>query len=46
LLALDDAAHRLTVLLPLHANGAITTDELLARRDALCAELGSTFFVA
>ena len=46
LLSLDDAAHRLTVLLPLHANGAITTDELLARRDALCAELGLTFFVA
>lgn len=44
LLALDDTAHRLTVLLPIHANGAITTDELLARRDALCAGLGATFF--
>jgi hypothetical protein len=44
LLGLDDAVRRLDVLLPLHANGAVTTAELRTRCDALCADLGAVLF--
>jgi hypothetical protein len=44
LLGLDDATRRLDVLLPLHANGAVTTAELRSRCDGLCADLGSILF--
>lgn len=44
LLALDDAARRLDVLLPLHANGAISIRELRDRTDALCLELNGALF--
>ncbi len=44
LLGLDDAVRRLDVLLPLHANGAVTTAELRSRCDALCADLGAIMF--
>jgi hypothetical protein len=44
LLSLDDVMHRLDVLLPLHANGAVTTAELTTRRDALCADLSAALF--
>jgi hypothetical protein len=44
LLGLDDAVRRLDVLLPLHANGAVTIAELRARCDALCADLGAVLF--
>jgi hypothetical protein len=44
LLVLDDAARRLDVLLPLHANGAISIRELRDRTDALCSELNNALF--
>lgn len=44
LLSLDDVMRRLDVLLPLHANGAVTTTELSTRRDALCADLSDALF--
>ena len=44
LLALDDAARRLDVLLPLHVNGAISIRELRDRTDALCKELNGVLF--
>jgi hypothetical protein len=44
LLNLDDVMRRLDVLLPLHANGAVTTAELSTRRDALCADLSAALF--
>ena len=44
LLALDDATRRLDVLLPLHANGAISIRELRNRTDALCGELNGVLF--
>ncbi len=44
LLALDDATRRLDVLLPLHANGAISIRELRDRTDALCQELNGVLF--
>ena len=44
LLSLDDVMRRLDVLLPLHANGAVTTAELSARRDILCADLNAVLF--
>lgn len=44
LLNLDDVVRRLDVLLPLHANGAVTTAELSTRRDALCADLSAALF--
>jgi hypothetical protein len=46
LLNLDDVMRRLDVLLPLHANGAVTTAELTARRDTLCNDLSAALFAA
>jgi hypothetical protein len=46
LLNLDDVMRRLDVLLPLHANGAVTTAELSTRRDALCADLSAALFAS
>lgn len=46
LLSLDDVMRRLDVLLPLHANGAVTTAELSTRRDALCADLSAALFAS
>jgi hypothetical protein len=46
LIALDDAARRLDVLLPLHANGAISIQELRNRTDALCHELSAALFAS
>jgi hypothetical protein len=44
LLTLDDVSRRLDVLLPLHANGAISIRELRDRTDALCVELNGALF--